>query len=95
MDAAGVPAPRMDWQSTNLPDAWRKFKQHVELMFSGPFRHKDEMEKCSYLLLWIGEKGRDIYNTWTLTEDEAKLLKTYYDKFEAYVVPKANPIFSR
>lgn len=95
MDAAGVPAPRMDWESQNLPNAWREFKQHVKLLFSEPFRRKEETEKCSYLLLWIGEKGRDIYNTWTLTEDETKLLKTYYDKFEAYVVPKANPIFAR
>ncbi|KAI2650239.1 Retrovirus-related Pol polyprotein from transposon 17.6 [Labeo rohita] len=85
MDAAGVPAPRMDWESQNLPDTWRKFKQHVELMFSGPFCRKEEAEKCSYLLLWVREKGRDIYNAWNLTADEAKLLKTYYDHFEAYV----------
>ncbi len=34
-------------------------------------------------------------NTWTLTADEGKLLKTYYDRFGAYVTPKANPIFAR
>ena len=61
MDFAGVPSPRMDWESTNLPDAWSKFKQHVELMFAGPLREREE-EKFSYLLLCIGEKGRDIYN---------------------------------
>ena len=87
--------PRMDWDSSNLPDAWRKFRQHVELMFSGPLSAKREEEKCSYLLLWIGEKGRDVFNTWTLTADEKKVLKTYYDGFEAYVIPKANPIFAR
>ena len=48
-------------------------------------------DKCSYLLLWIGDKGRDIFNTWTLTEAEAKLLKTCDGKFEEYVTPKANP----
>ena len=95
MENAGVPTPRMDWDSSNLPDAWRKFRQHVELMFSGPLSAKEEEEKCSYLLLWIGEKGRDVYNTWTLTADERKVLQTYYEKFEAYVTPKANPIFAR
>uniref|UniRef100_A0A674EBM2 Gypsy retrotransposon integrase-like protein 1 n=1 Tax=Salmo trutta TaxID=8032 RepID=A0A674EBM2_SALTR len=95
MDFSGVPSPRMDWESTNLPDAWRKYKQHVELMFTGPLKERGEEEKCSYLLLWIGEKGRDIYNTWTLTEAESKALKTYYDRFEAYVVPKTNTIFAR
>lgn len=90
-----MPTPRMDWESTNLPDAWRKFRQHVELMLSGPLLAKTEPVKCSYLLLWIGEKGRDVFNTWTLTEDERKELKTYYDRFETYVTPKANPIFAR
>ena len=78
-----------------MPDAWRRFRQHVELMFSGPLHKLKEEEKCSFLLLWIGEKGRDVYNTWTLTPDQRKLLATYYDNFEAYVTPKANPIFAR
>jgi len=29
-----------------------------------------------------------------LAEDEGKLLKTYYDKYEAYVMPTANVIFA-
>lgn len=85
----------MDWDSSNLPEAWRRFRQHAELMFTGPLREKEEADKCSYLLLWIGEKGRDVYNTWTLSADEAKMLKTYYDKYTGYITPKANPIYAR
>lgn len=48
-----------------------------------------------YLLLLIVEKGRDIFNTWQPSGDERKLLASYCDKFEAYVVSKANPIFAR
>ena len=95
MDVAGVPSPHIDREASNLPEAWGKFKLHVDLMFSGPFKKKGEDEKCSYLLLWVGDKGRDIYNTWTLTEDEAKVLKSYYDRFEAYAMPKTNVIFAR
>lgn len=95
MDVAGVPSPRMDWDASNLPEAWRKFKLHVELMFSGPFKKKGEDEKCSYLLIWVGERGRDIYDTWTLTDDERKVLNTYYERYEAYVMPKSNIIFAR
>ena len=95
MDVAGVPSPHMDWDSINLPVAWRKFKLHVELMFKGPFKKRTEEEKCSYLLLWVGEKGRDIYYTWILTEAEAKVLKSYYDRFEAYVLPKSNVLYAR
>lgn len=49
----------------------------------------------SYLLLWVGEKGRDILNTWSLSADEAKILKSYYDCFTVYFEPKANVIFAR
>ena len=70
-----------------MPEAWRRFKQHAELMFSGPLREKGEQDKCSYLLLWVGEKGRDIYN--------AKKLKTYYDMYTSYLTPKSNPIYAR
>ncbi|XP_056891952.1 uncharacterized protein K02A2.6-like isoform X1 [Takifugu flavidus] len=67
----------------------------MNLMFSGPFKEKSEEEKCSYLLLWIVDKGRGLYNTWTLTKEERKVLKTYYDHFQAYVEPKVNVIFAR
>lgn len=93
MDFAAVPSPHMNWESSNSPDVWHKFRQHAELMFAGPLKTRGEDKKCSYLLLWIGEKGRD--NTWALTTDEAKVLKTYYDKYEAYVMPKTNTIFAR
>ncbi|RXN35724.1 Retrovirus-related Pol polyprotein from transposon 412 [Labeo rohita] len=66
MDTAGVPMPTMNREATNLPEAWRKFQQHAELMFSGPLKKKDE----------------------------AKILKSYYDRFTAYVEPKANVIFA-
>lgn len=64
-------------------------------MFSGPVQEKTEEQKCSFLLLWIGDKGWDISDTWTMTEDDDKLLKTYYDGFAAYLMPKANPVFAR
>ena len=45
-------------------------------------------------MIWVGEKGRDVYNTWNLTGKESKKLSTYYDRFEAYVKPKSNNIFA-
>jgi len=57
MDLAGVQSPQMDWESENLPECWKHFRQNVELMFSGPLTSKKEEEMCSYLLIWCGEKG--------------------------------------
>jgi len=56
---------------------------------------KSEEVKCNYLMLWIGEKGREIYTTWELGAEEAKKLNTYYTKYEAYVKPKSNRVFVR
>lgn len=56
---------------------------------------KSEEQMCNYLMIWVGEKGQDSYNTWTLTEKEIKLLTTYYSKFEDYVKPKSNIVFAR
>lgn len=44
MDFSSVPSPHMDWDATNLPEAWHKFEFYVDLMFSGPFKKKDEQE---------------------------------------------------
>ena len=46
-------------------------------------------------MLWVGDKGRDIYSKWELGADEAKKLNTYYTKYEAYVKPKSNRVFAR
>lgn len=91
----GAGVPKMDWNSVDLPSSWRTFKQHVEFMFSGPLYKKSEEEKCSYLMIWVGDKGRDIYNTWSLTAEEKKKLETYYNKYEAHVEPKSNVVFTR
>lgn len=33
---------------------------------NGSLQCKNHVEKCSYLLLWIREKGRNIFNRWAL-----------------------------
>jgi hypothetical protein len=94
----GFPAsnmPKMNWSSGDLPAAWKSFQQHCEFAFGGPLKGKSEEQRCNYLMIWVGEKGRDVYNTWNLTGEESKKLNTYYEGFEAYVKPKSNNIFAR
>eukprot|EP00105_Crassostrea_gigas_P044027 XP_019928175.1 PREDICTED: uncharacterized protein K02A2.6-like [Crassostrea gigas] len=96
MDLTGVPTPKMDWEASNLPEQWKKFRTHVDLIFKGPLEEKSEEIKVTYLLLWVGDKGREIYNTWTgMTNDEKKKLEPHYKRYLAHVQPKLNPIFAR
>ncbi|XP_050390435.2 uncharacterized protein LOC130013006 [Patella vulgata] len=92
---SSTPHPNVDWSSKNLPEAWKKFKQHVRLMFMGPLKKATQAEQCAYLLIWAGEKGRDIYNTFTVTEQEAASLNSVLDKFDSYVTPKSSSLFAR
>ena len=87
--------PSMNWEVDSLEQSWKTFKNHVKFVFSGPLKEKSEEEKCSYLMIWVGEKGREIYSTWNLSEEEQKVIKNYYDKFENYVKPRTNLIYNR
>ena len=70
--------PKMNWSSGDLPSAWKASKQHREFTFGGPLKQESEEVKCNYLMLWVGDKGREIYSTWQLGVDEAKKIDTYY-----------------
>ena len=90
-----VPYPELNWESDNLKEAWTRFKSHANLMFDGPLSGKSEKIKCAYLLIWLGEKGRDVFSTWTLATDEKDKICVYLAKFDDYFNPQSNPIFSR
>ena len=63
-----------------------------KFMFSGPLSGKAKTVKCSYLLLWVGEKSRDIFNTFTIADSEQNV-SAYLAKFDTYVEPMANHNF--
>jgi len=94
MDSVGVQSRHMDSKSENPPERCKRFRQHVELMFSGPLVTKKEEEKWSYLLIWCGEKGNANIRS-DVTDEDRKKLKTYFERFSNHLKPKCNPVFSR
>ena len=94
-DNLGGALPVLDWESQDLPRAWKTFQTHVEFMFKGPLKSKSEEEKCNYLMIWVGNKGREVYSTWNLSADDKKDLEKLYYNFAEYVEPKANRVFAR
>ena len=90
-----------------MAECWAKFKQHADLMFEGPISDKTDAQKICYLLLWVGEKGRDIFSIFmfapgvaatvdapAIPAESNKSLDTVYRKFKEYVTPKSNVIFA-
>ena len=96
MAAAGFKTPCMDWESDNLPDEMARFKQYSSLIFDGPFAKKSDKERSSYILLWIGQTGVNIYNsiTWENEEDKFKPDKIW-EAFELHLEPKVNSKLAR
>jgi len=87
--------PKMDWEAKDLSTAFKKFKDHAEFMFCGPLDKKPEAVKCSYLMIWSGEKGRELFSTWDLSDTQKKKLQSYYEKFDEYCKPKTNVVYNR
>ena len=61
-------APLMNWKAEDQAEAFRIFKQRIELYFNVK-SIKDE-KKAPSILLAVGEEGLKRYNSWTLTEEE-------------------------
>ena len=94
MDSTQFSTPTINWNSPNLKHAWNKFKRNPKLMFIGPLSGKAETKKCSYLLIWVGEKDRDIFNRFSIADYEQTVV-THLSKFDVYVELIANPLFTR
>ena len=80
----------MNWLAADLPTEFRSFKQYCELIFSGPFRDKEQAERVTYILLWVGQEGLRMYNTWDLTDVERQNVNIIWTRFTATIEPKSN-----
>ena len=87
----------MDWTSPgDLHKRFELFKQKCELTFTGPLDEVEEAKKARLLLLWVGDKGLDTYNTstWTNEGDDLKIAPVM-EALEAYTKPQRNEILAR
>ena len=96
-----LPKPtEIDFDAGNLADAWKKWEQTIQLYLNVVMKQKTEEVKYSVFLFIIGEKGREILNTWSLekklgennqlTAEDDITIKLLMEEFEAYCFPKKN-----
>lgn len=80
----------------NIKENWLKWKQSFTLYLKATgLDKKDEERKVAVLLCVIGDEAVEKYNTFGLSESEAKVLKNVIDKFEEFCVPKSNETVDR
>ena len=92
MDPCNI--PELDFNATNLSEAWRKWKNAMQLYMDTLPPSVKERQKTAKLLLQIGEQGREIYSTWKIPS--AQLTVTILlEKFGEYCAPKKNLIIER
>ena len=81
--ATSFASPQMDWDAPDPITAFARFKQKCHLMLSSALKNTNDEEKVSYILLWSGKKGLDIFNSWTFTkEEEKKKPANIFERFE-------------
>ena len=94
-ELSGIEPPRMNWLAADLPTEFASFRQYCELIFRGPFADKDESARVTYILLWVGQEGLRMYNTWDLSDSDSKKVDVIWGWFKALIEPKANFRLSR
>ena len=54
-----------------------------------------ESARVTYILLWVGQEGLRMYNTWDLSDSDSKNVEVIWGRFKALIEPKANFRLSR
>jgi hypothetical protein len=65
-------APKQPNLEGNVSENYRKFDEHWALFEKTELKGKSEEERCSYFLLCIGEKGREVHQTLTFPTPETE-----------------------
>ena len=76
--------------SVSIQEKWRKWRQAMELYLQFSMSEKTEKERCGAFLYLIGQSGRDVYYTMTITDAEKDKLDVLFTKFEEYCNSKQN-----
>ena len=88
-----LPTP-MDF-SGNPAIEWKRWRQRFEIYLDASGRQESTDKVKISLLHALGSKGIEIYNTFTLTEEEHTSFPAVLQKFHNHFVPKPNITYQR
>ena len=81
---SGIEPPHKYWLAADLPTEFASFRQYCELIFRGPytFADKDEAARVTYILLWGGQEGLRVFNTWDISVSDSKKVDVIWSRFK-------------
>ena len=98
-------APKQLSFDGNVSENFRKFEGHWLLFEKTELKERTQEEKCSYFLLLIGEKDREVHKTLTFTTPEyetdgetftwKRTTAELITAFKEYCSPKKNITYER
>ena len=98
-------APKQLSFDSNISENFRKSVEHWLLLEKTELKERTQEEKCSYFLLLIGEKGREVHKTLTFTTPEyetdgetrtwKRTTAELTTAFKEYCSPKKNITYER
>lgn len=65
------------WSSL-VDSRFKRFHQKCELLLDGSLKSRHSTQKCKDVLLWSGDYGLDLFNTWVLSNEQQKDLEEYW-----------------
>ena len=81
-------SPTFDWSSPNLTESFKLFKQQCNLRFD--VKEVKKEKQVSHILLSMGEEGLKMFNSWGMSDDDAKDPNKVWKKFEEQLDPPEN-----
>lgn len=75
----------------NISDHWMKFKQNFDLFYTAAeLNKKSDVVQAAIFLNTIGLEAVEIFNTFSLTDEQRKSYKEVVGAFEKFCQPKKN-----
>ena len=69
----------MNWDAVDLRAEWNHFTRHCDFVFKCRLNGKTEAQKVNCLMTFVGDKGREIYTTFTFQAAKVDRLDPLYD----------------
>ncbi|XP_069778269.1 uncharacterized protein [Narcine bancroftii] len=88
--AAAALHPLMDGEADDIIEAFKKFKQKCNLAFKSFLKGVTPEEKVSCILLWTGDRGQNLFNSWELAEEEENNPERLIEIFSSHLEPRSN-----